>query len=133
MEQTDWEGDYLIMYEPALEFFEKMILYRTMSAKNTKIFFTLDMVLLLEIFGKGMPVHAHVFSFRGLHIMQWFSHTLDAFTLKIRQKSFDFNIFMNKEKMSLSEDLKVIACPMYLYGLVQRTVMTGLTIFNLHC
>ena len=35
--------------------------------------------------------------------------------------------------MSLSQDLKVIASPMYLHGLVQRTVMTDLTIFNLHC
>ena len=69
MEQTDWEGDYFIMYEPALEFKKKKILYRTMPAKNTKIFFTLDVVILLEIFGKGMPLHAHVFSFRGLHIM----------------------------------------------------------------
>ena len=33
--------------------------------------------------------------------MQWFSHILDVFTLKIRRKFFDFNIFMNQNKRRL--------------------------------
>ena len=33
--------------------------------------------------------------YSALHIMQWFSHILDVFTAKIRQKFFDFNISTN--------------------------------------
>ena len=33
--------------------------------------------------------------------MQWFSHILDVFTQKTRQKFFDFNIFMNQNKRRL--------------------------------
>ena len=39
--------------------------------------------------------------YSALHIMQWFSHILDVFTPKIRQKFFDFNIFMNQNKRRL--------------------------------
>ena len=33
--------------------------------------------------------------------MQWFSHILGVFTPKIRQKFFDFNIFMYQNKRRL--------------------------------
>ena len=35
--------------------------------------------------------------------MQWFSHSVDVFTLKIRQKFLDFHIFESKQ-MSLTQD-----------------------------
>ena len=39
--------------------------------------------------------------YSALHIMQWFFHILDVFTPKIRQKVFDFNIFVNQNKCRL--------------------------------
>ena len=44
---------------------------------------------------------APMLMYSALHIMQWFSHILDVFTLKIRRKFFDFNIFMNQNKRRL--------------------------------
>ena len=38
---------------------------------------------------EGCP---YMLIYSALHIMQWFSHILDVFTLKIRWKFFDFNI-----------------------------------------
>ena len=52
----------------------------------------------LQIFAWGMP---YMLMYSALHIMQWFSHILDVFTPKIRQKFFDFNIFMNQNKRRL--------------------------------
>ena len=52
---------------------------------------------------EGCP---YMLMYSALHIMQWFSHILDVFTPKIRQNFFNFNIFMNKKKTSLTQDLK---------------------------
>ena len=47
---------------------------------------------------EGCP---YILMYSALHIMQWFSHILDVFTPKIRQKFFDFNTFMNQNKHRL--------------------------------
>ena len=39
--------------------------------------------------------------YSALHIMQWFSHFFDVFTLKIKRKFLDFNILMNPNKCPL--------------------------------
>ena len=65
--------------------------------------FILDMVLLAEIFARGMLLHAYDFSF--IHVM--FSHYLNVRTQKSRQKFSDIYISkkQNKSKqMSLIQD-----------------------------
>ena len=52
----------------------------------------------LQIFAWGMP---YMLMYSALHIMQWFSQILDAFTPKIGRKFFNFNIFMNQNKRRL--------------------------------
>ena len=43
----------------------------------------------------------YMLMYSALYIMQWFSHILGVFTLKIRQIFFYFNIFMNQNKRRL--------------------------------
>ena len=39
--------------------------------------------------------------YSALQIMQWFSHSLDVFTPKIKRKFLDFYIFMNQNERRL--------------------------------
>ena len=54
---------------------------------------------------EGCP---YMLMYSALHIMQWFSHILEVFTPKIRQKFFDFNTFMIKTNVAYTR-LEVIA------------------------
>ena len=47
---------------------------------------------------EGCP---YMLMYSALHIVQWFSQILVVFTLKIRRKFFEFNIFMNQSKCRL--------------------------------
>ena len=60
-----------------------------LSAKNTPLFLFPYMGHSLQIFAKVMP---YLLMYSALHIMQWFSHILDVFTLKIRWKFLDVYI-----------------------------------------
>ena len=55
---------------------------------------------------KYLPLGStYMLMYSALHIMQWFSHSLDVFSPKIRQNFVDFIIFMNQNKSGLL-DLK---------------------------
>ena len=60
-----------------------------LSAKNTPLFLFPQMGHSLQIFVKLCP---YILMYSALHIMQWFSHSLDVFTPKIKRKFFDFYI-----------------------------------------
>ena len=78
---------------------KKQILYRSMPGKKKNpLFFLPDMGLSLKISAIGIPLHAYVFSFTH---MQWFFHSSDVFTLKIRRQYFDFRVLMNQNKCRL--------------------------------
>ena len=46
--------------------------------------------------------------YSALHIMQWFSHSLDVFTPKIKRKFFDFYILWIKTNVAYTR-LEMIA------------------------
>ena len=50
----------------------------------------------------------YMLMYSALHIIQWFSHILDVFTLKIRWTFFNFNIFLIKTNVAYTR-LEVIA------------------------
>ena len=73
------------------------------TAKNTPLFLFPYIGDSLQIFARGMLLHAHVFSFT--HNAVVLSH-FRCIHPKIRRKFFDFNIFMNQNKHHLTQDLK---------------------------
>ena len=54
----------------------------------------------------------YILMYSALHIMQWFSHILDMFTPKIRQKFFDFYISWIKTNVAYTR-LELIARTKY--------------------
>ena len=54
----------------------------------------------------------YILMYSALHIMQWFSHILDVFTLKIRRKFFDFYILWIKTNVAYTR-LELIARTKY--------------------
>ena len=86
------------------EISKKLTLNPTLSAKYTPLF------LLSDIWAtrfKYLPeVCPYMLMYSALHIMQRFSHILDVFTPKIRQKFSDFNIFLELKQTLLTQDLK---------------------------
>ena len=85
---------------------KKLTLNPTLSAKNT-LFLLSDMRWDTRF--KYLPeVCPYMLMYSALHILQWFSHILDVFTLKIRRKFFDFHIFTNKKYVAYAR-LEVIA------------------------
>ena len=85
------------------EISKKLTLNPNLSAKNAPLFLLSDMRRSLKIFARGMP---YMLMYSALHIMQWFSHSLDMLTPKIRRKICDLNIFYESKQMSVTQDLK---------------------------
>ena len=54
----------------------------------------------------------YILMYSALHIMQWFSHSLDVFTLKIKRKFFDFYILWIKTNVAYTR-LEMIARTKY--------------------
>ena len=54
----------------------------------------------------------YIFMYSVLHIMQWFSHSLDVFTPKIKRKFFDFYILWIKTNVAYTR-LEMIARTKY--------------------
>ena len=78
--------DY-VTYVPALWNFQKADFKPHPVGKKYTTFLLSDMSHSLQIFAWGMP---YMLMYSALHIMQWFSHILDVFTLKIWWKFFWF-------------------------------------------
>ena len=69
----------------------------TLPCRQKHLFFSDIWCARLKYLPEGCP--CMLFMYSALHvIMQWFSHILDVFTLKIRQNFFDLYIFMNPNK-----------------------------------
>ena len=84
------------------EISKKLTLNPRLSAKNTPLFLFPYMGHSFKYLLKLCP---YILMYSALHIMQWFSHILDVFTPKIRQKVFDFYILWIKT-VSLTQDLR---------------------------
>ena len=69
-----------------------------LSAKNTPLnFFSHKWGTCFKYLSKLCP---YILMYSALHIMQWLSHLLDVFTLKIKRKFFDFYILWIKTNVA---------------------------------
>ena len=80
------------------EISKKQTLNPTLTAKIHHFFFSHRWGARFKYLPEGCP---YMLMYLALHIMQWFSHSFDVFTPKIRRKFFNFNIFMNQNKRRL--------------------------------
>ena len=87
------------------EISKKLTLNPILMAKCTPLFLSHMWGAHFKYLPEGCP---YMFMYSALHIMQWFSHILDVFTPKIRQKFFDFNILWIKTNVAYTR-LEVIA------------------------
>ena len=86
-------------YVPAPVKFQKKLTWNpTLRQKIHHFFFSHTWGTCFKYLPEGC---SYMLMYSALHIMQWFSHILDVFTPKTRQKFFNFNIFMNQNKRRL--------------------------------
>ena len=72
----------------------------------------------------------YILMYSALHIMQWFSHSLDVFTPKIKRKFFDFYILWIKTNVAYTR-LEMIARTKYIALQLQR--QTDLLLCTINC
>ena len=89
------------------EISKKLTLNPRLSAKNTPLFLFPYMGTRFKYLLKLCP-YILIYSALHIHVMQWFLHILDVFTLKIRRKFFDFYILWIKTNVAYTR-LAVIA------------------------
>ena len=102
---------------------KKLNLYHTMPAETYTVCLNpQDGAHHQKYLPEGCP-YMHMYP--ALYILQWFSRNLDVCTQNSRHKFSDIYNGWNKQtKTNVAYTrLKVIASALYLYGLVQRTVM----------
>ena len=80
-----------------------------LSAKIHHFFFSHKWDTRFNYLSKLCP---YILMYSALHIMQWFSHSLDVFTPKIKRKFFDFYILWIKTNVAYTR-LEMIARTKY--------------------
>ena len=80
-----------------------------LSAKIHHFFFSHKWDTRFKYLSKLCP---YILMYSALHIMQWFSHSLDVFTPKIKRKFFDFYILWIKTNVAYTR-LEMIARTKY--------------------
>ena len=100
--------DY-VTYVPALKFPKSWLWTLGYRQKIHHFFFSHKWGTRFKYLSKLCP---YILMYSALHIMQWFSHLLDAFTPKIKRKFFNFYILWIKTNVAYTR-LEMIARTKY--------------------